>query len=136
MRIIEAARSGGSGDLPEPTTLLESLPFIQQDARNYLAKNKNLPPLIVCKRDDGEVWKGSTELGDVGAVDRMFDSIYDGFEKKSIVEYVVVADGRDLVLTDTPYIIVFYGSMERNLRIGCSYEFKGDLLFYSDWMEL
>lgn len=136
MRRVESAAAGGAGDIPPPQTLLEELPSIQISARNHLARRRELKPMLFCRRSDGDTWSGGVELGTLDLVDAMFDSIYEGFENGTLTEYVVVADGRDLALTDVPYIIVYYGSMEKNMRIGCSYEFKGDVLYYSDWSEL
>lgn len=135
-RQIEPRGSESHGDLPNPQTLLEELPAIQMSARNHLAKNRTLKPMLFCRRVDGERWQGGVDIGTVELVDEMFNSIYAGFENGVLSEYVVVADGRDLVLTDVPYIIVFYGSMDRNMRLGCGYEFKGDVLYYSEWSEL
>lgn len=136
MRRVESAAPGGAGDIPPPQTLLEELPGIKIFARNHLAKRRELKPMLFCKRSDGENWQGELELGTLDLVDSMFESIYAGFESGTLTEYVVVADGRDLMLTEAPYIIVYYGSMENNMRLGCSYEFKGEVLYYSDWSEL
>lgn len=136
-RRIEGRKDGnGKGDLPYPETLLEDLFNIQNQACNYLAKNKTLVPMCFVRMHDGLMWQAPMNISTKELLDESFESKYQGLEDGSLLEYIIVADGRDLLLTDEPYIIVYYGSREKNLRIGRFYEFKGDVLYYGDWQDL
>lgn len=135
-RRIEGRSDNKIGDLPYPETLLEDLPNIQNQACNYLAKEKKLVPMCFVRMHDGLMYQSPIVLGTEKLVDEQFEAKYKGFEEGLLLEYIIVADGRDLFVTDDPYIIVYYGSKEKNLRIGRFYEFKGDVLYYGDWQEL
>lgn len=136
-RRIEVRQGDKSkGDLPYPETLLEDLANIQNQACNYLAKNKSLIPMCYVRMHDGLMWQAPMNIGTKEMLDESFEEKYQGLEDGSLLEYIIVADGRDLFITDDPYIIVYYGSKDKNLRIGRFYEFKGDVLYYDDWREL